>query len=235
MLVIPSVDIRRGRCVRLREGREEGEKVYGDPLEWARRWEREGARLLHVVDLDAAMGRGSNRELILNLLRGKRSGAQVGGGIRSLEVAEGYVRAGAERVVVGTSAVKDPGLVRELVKTLGGERVVAALDARGGRVVVEGWREETEREVVELAREMEELGVGCLLYTDVEADGTMRGIGRRTAEVLSRIRLPVILSGGVRSLEDVRRAKEAGAAGLIVGTALYEGRFTLREAMEVAE
>lgn len=235
MLVIPSVDIRRGRCVRLREGRVEGEKVYGNPLEWARRWEGEGARLLHVVDLDAAMGMGSNLELILDLLRGKRCRIQVGGGIRSLEVARRYLEGGAERVVVGTSAVKNPGLVKRLVEALGGERVVVALDSRGGKVVVEGWREETGREVVEVAKEMEELGVGCLLYTDVEADGTMRGIGGRVAEILSRIRLPVILSGGVRSLGDVRRAKEAGAAGLIVGTALYEGRFTLGEAMEVAE
>jgi phosphoribosylformimino-5-aminoimidazole carboxamide ribotide isomerase len=234
LLVIPSVDVLGGRCVRLRGGREEEKRVYGDPLEWARRWEEEGASLLHVVDLDAALGRGSNRELLLRLLRGRRARVQVGGGIRSVERAEEYVRAGAERVVVGTSAVKNPELVRRLVEVLGGERVVVALDARGGRVVVEGWREETGKDVVELAREMEEAGVGCLLYTDVEADGRMCGIGE-VGGILSRIRLPVILSGGVRSLEDVRRAKQAGAAGLIVGTALYEGRFTLREAMEVAE
>lgn len=219
--------------MRLRGGREEEERVYGDPLEWARRWEEEGASLLHVVDLDAALGRGSNRELLLRLLRERRARVQVGGGIRSVERAEEYVRAGAERVVVGTSAVKNPELVRRLVEVLGGERVVVALDARGGRVVVEGWREETGKDVVELAREMEEAGVGYLLYTDVEADGRMCGIGE-VKGILSRIRLPVILSGGVRSLEDVRRAKEAGAAGLIVGTALYERRFTLREAMEVA-
>jgi phosphoribosylformimino-5-aminoimidazole carboxamide ribotide isomerase len=234
LLVIPSVDVLEGRCVRLRGGREEEKRVYGDPLEWARRWEEEGASLLHVVDLDAALGRGSNRELLLRLLRGRRARVQVGGGIRSVERAEEYVRAGAERVVVGTSAVKNPELVRRLVEVLGGERVVVALDARGGRVVVEGWREETGKDVVELAREMEEAGVGYLLYTDVEADGRMCGIGE-VGGILSRIRLPVILSGGVRSLEDVRRAREAGAAGLIVGTALYEGRFTLREAMEVAE
>lgn len=235
MLVIPSVDIRGGRCVRLREGREEGERVYGDPLEWVRRWEEQGAPLVHVVDLDAAMGGGSNLRLILSLLGGRRSGIQVGGGIRSLEVARGYIEAGAKRVVVGTSAVKNPELVKRLVEALGGERVVVALDSRGGKVVVEGWKEETGWSPVELAREMERLGVGYLLYTEVEADGTMRGIGKKVGEILSRIRLPVILSGGVRSLEDVRRAKEAGAAGLIVGTALYEGRFTLREAMEVAE
>ncbi len=234
MLVIPSVDIRRGRCVRLRGGREEEERVYGDPLPWIERWEGEGARLLHVVDLDAAMGRGSNRGLILSLLRGRRAGVQVGGGIRSLQAAEEYVKGGAERVVVGTSAVKNPELVGRLVEVLGGERVVVAVDARGDRVVVEGWREETGKGVVELAREMEELGVGYLLYTNVEADGRMCGIGE-VRGLLSRIRLPVLLSGGVASLEDVRRAKEAGAAGLIVGTALYEGRFTLREAMEVAE
>ena len=233
MLVIPSVDIRRGRCVRLRGGREEEERVYGDPIAWARRWEEEGASLLHVVDLDAALGGGSNRELLLQLLKGRRSKVQVGGGIRSLETAREYVRAGGERVVVGTSAVKNPELVRKLVEALGGERVVVALDARGERVVVEGWKEETGKSVLELAREMEEIGVGCLLYTNVEADGRMCGIGE-VKEILSRIRLPVLLSGGVRSLEDVRRAREAGAAGLIVGTALYEGRFTLREALEVA-
>jgi phosphoribosylformimino-5-aminoimidazole carboxamide ribotide isomerase len=123
------------------------------------------------VDLDGAGGWGSTGSLLLRLLWGRRARVQVGGGIRSVERAEEYVRAGAERVVVGTSAVKNPELVRRLVEVLGGERVVVALDARGGRVVVEGWREETGKDVVELAREMEEAGVGYLLYTDVEASG----------------------------------------------------------------
>lgn len=235
MLVIPSVDILKGECVRLRRGREEEKKVYGDPLVWARKWEEEGANLLHVVDLDAALGKGNNRETVLRILGERRARVQVGGGVRTIRVAEEYVERGASRVVVGTSAVKDPGFVRELVERLGGERVVVALDSRGGKVVVGGWKEETGRDVVEVAREMEEMGVGCLLYTEVEADGTLCGIGEKVGEILSKIRLPVLLSGGVRSLEDVRKAKEAGAAGLIIGTALYEGRFTLREAMEVAE
>ncbi len=234
MLVIPSVDIRRGRCVQLVGGRPETERVYGDPVELAQRWVAGGATHLHVVDLDAAMDVGDNFTKVAEVLASVRVGVQVGGGVRTLERACELLGIGASRVILGTAAVKNPEFVRELLKPAGGKRVMVALDARSGKVAIEGWREQTEKSVLELAREFERMGVGSLLFTSVDVEGSMRGVAaREIRELVGAVKIPVFASGGVGSLDDVRIAREAGAAGLVVGMALYEGKFTLRQAMEV--
>ncbi|MDI6643209.1 MAG: 1-(5-phosphoribosyl)-5-[(5-phosphoribosylamino)methylideneamino]imidazole-4-carboxamide isomerase [Candidatus Hodarchaeaceae archaeon] len=235
MLVIPSVDIRRGRCVQLVGGRPETERVYGDPVELAQRWVAEGANYLHLVDLDAAMGTGDNFVKVAEVLANTRIGVEVGGGVRTLERANELLGIGADRVILGTAAVRNPGLVRELVELAGGARTMVALDSRSGKVAVEGWKEQTEKSVLELAREFERMGVGGLLFTSIDVEGSMRGIAaREIRELVNAVKIPVFASGGVGSLDDVRVAREAGAAGLVVGVALYEGRFTLKQAMEVA-
>lgn len=235
MLVIPSVDIRRGRCVQLVGGKPESEQVYGDPVERAQRWVAEGASYLHVIDLDAAMGTGDNFESVAEVLANVGVGVEVGGGVRTLERANELLGIGAERVILGTAAVKNPELVRQLVEMSGGERVVVALDSRSGRVTIEGWRAQTEKTALQLAKEFERMGVGSLLYTSVDVEGRMRGIAaRETQELVGAVKIPVFASGGVGTLDDVRIARETGAAGLVVGMALYERKFTLREAMEVA-
>ncbi len=234
MLVIPSVDIRRGRCVQLVGGKPETERVYGDPIELAQRWVAEGATHLHVVDLDAAMGVGDNFTKVAEVLANVRVGVQVGGGVRTLERACELLGIGASRVILGTAAVKNPEFVRELLKLAGGKRVMVALDARSGKVAIEGWREQTEKSVVELAREFERMGVGSLLFTSVDVEGSMRGVAaREIRELVGAVKIQVFASGGVGALDDVRIAREAGAAGLVVGMALYKGKFTLRQAMEV--
>jgi len=235
LLVIPSVDIRRGRCVQLVGGKPESEQVYGDPVERAQRWVAEGASYLHVIDLDAAMGTGDNFESVAEVLANVGVGVEVGGGVRTLERANELLGIGAERVILGTAAVKNPELVRQLVEMSGGERVVVALDSRSGRVTIEGWRAQTEKTALQLAKEFERMGVGSLLYTSVDVEGRMRGIAaRETQELVGAVKIPVFASGGVGTLDDVRIARETGAAGLVVGMALYERKFTLREAMEVA-
>lgn len=236
MWVIPSVDIRRGRCVQLVGGRPETERVYGDPVERAQRWVAEGARYLHIVDLDAAMGTGDNFRKVAEVLANVRVGIQVGGGIRTLDRACEFLGIGASRVILGTAAVKDPGLLMRLIKLAGSDRVMAALDSRSGRVAVEGWKEQTEKSVLGFARGLERMGVGSLLFTSVDVEGSMGGVAaREVKEVVSATKVPVFASGGVGSLEDVRMAREAGAAGLVIGMALYEGKFTLEQALEVAE
>lgn len=236
MLVIPSVDILKGRCVQLVGGRPETERVYGDPVEQAQRWVAEGASYLHVIDLDAAMGTGDNFESVAEVLANVRVGVEVGGGIRTFERANELLGIGADRVILGTAAVKNPELVRQLVEMAGGERVMVALDSRSGKVTIEGWRAQTERTAVQLAKEFERMGVGALLYTSVDVEGRMGGLAaRETQELVSAVRIPVFASGGVGSLEDVRAAREAGAAGLIVGMALYEKKFTLTQAIKEAE
>jgi phosphoribosylformimino-5-aminoimidazole carboxamide ribotide isomerase len=235
LLVIPSVDILKGRCVQLVGGRPETERVYGDPVEQAQRWVAEGVSYLHVIDLDAAMGIGDNFESVAEVLANVRVGVEVGGGIRTFERANELLGIGAERVILGTAAVKNPELVRHLVELAGGERVMVALDSRSGRVTIEGWRAQTGKTAIQLAKEFERMGVGSLLYTGVDVEGRMRGISvREIRELTNAVGIPVFASGGVGTLDDVRIARETGAAGLVVGMALYERKFTLREAMEVA-
>jgi phosphoribosylformimino-5-aminoimidazole carboxamide ribotide isomerase len=235
LLVVPSVDILKGRCVQLVGGRPETERVYGDPVEQAQRWVAEGASYLHVIDLDAAMGTGDNFESVAEVLANVRVGVEVGGGIRTFERANELLGIGADRVILGTAAVKNPELVKELAEMAGGERVMVALDSRSGKVTIEGWRAQTEKTAVQLAREFERMGVGALLFTSVDVEGRMSGLAaRETQELVRAVKIPVFASGGVGSLEDVRIARETGAAGLVIGMALYERKFTLREAMEVA-
>jgi phosphoribosylformimino-5-aminoimidazole carboxamide ribotide isomerase len=235
MLVIPSVDIRRGRCVQLVGGRPETEQVYGDPVEAAQRWIAEGARYLHLIDLDAAMGTGDNFNKIAEVLASVDVGVQVGGGIRSVERASELLGIGADRVILSTAAMEEPEVVRDLVELAGGARVMAAVDASSGRVVIRGWTTRTGKSVLEAAREFERMGVGSLLFTNVDVEGKMAGIvAGPIREVVRAVKIPVFAAGGAASIEDVRVAREAGAAGLVIGKALYEGKLTLRQAMEVA-
>ncbi len=236
MLVIPSIDIMRGKCVQLVGGRPGTERVFGEPAEIAQKWVAEGAEYLHVIDLDAAMGRGRNIEKVAEVMASVGVLVQVGGGIRTLEAAEEAIGIGAERVIVGTAAVRNPGFAKQLVDSIGGERVIVALDSRAGKVAVDGWKESTKKSPFEMAKDFEKMGVGAILFTVVDVEGSMRGISKdETRKMVETVNIPVIASGGVGTLDDVKYAKEAGAAALVVGMALYEHKFTLQEAAEVAK
>jgi phosphoribosylformimino-5-aminoimidazole carboxamide ribotide isomerase len=235
LIVIPSVDIMKGRCVQLVGGKPGSGRTYGDPVDMAQRWVEEGASYLHVIDLDAAMGTGDNIKSVAEVINNVGVGVEVGGGIRTLERAREILEIGADRVILGTAAVKEPELVKELVKSVGGARVMVALDSRSGKVTIEGWQAQTEKTAPRLAKQFEGMGVRSLLYTIVDVEGRMGGIAvRETRELVKAVKIPVFASGGVGTLEDVKAAREAGAAGLVVGMALYERKFKLREAMEVA-
>ena len=234
MEVIPAIDIKSGRCVRLYQGDYGKETVFSEnPVEVAGRWEEEGAPRLHVVDLDgAATGHPVNSETIGAIAAQVRIPLQVGGGVRSIEAAERLFAIGVERVVLGTAAVRDPDLVGRLSGDWGKERVVVAVDARGGRVAVAGWKEDTSMDPCELVLRMEALGAGRFLYTDISRDGTLTepdfdGIG---ALVRASGR-PVLASGGVSRAEHLVRLAAVGAEGAIVGVALYTGTIDLREAL----
>jgi phosphoribosylformimino-5-aminoimidazole carboxamide ribotide isomerase len=235
MIVMPAIDIRGGRCVRLVQGDFSRETTYGDdPAEQASRFEGEGARWIHVVDLDGALqGAPINLHVVQAVRSAVRCSLQFGGGIRSLETAERVLAAGADRVVLGTRLLSEGA--RELLKALG-DRAVAGLDARHRMVAVRGWTESSPEDLVEFARKTAELGARRLAVTDVGRDGTMEGPNLAlVAEVLDAVSVPVIASGGVGSLEDLRALRVLGDRGLeavIVGRALYEGRFTLAEAVE---
>ncbi|MDQ3662483.1 MAG: 1-(5-phosphoribosyl)-5-[(5-phosphoribosylamino)methylideneamino]imidazole-4-carboxamide isomerase [Actinomycetota bacterium] len=231
--VYPAVDISQGRCVRLLQGRFGSETVYSeDPAEVAASFCRAGAAWLHVVDLDGARtGEPQNRELLVEVVRSAKCPVQASGGVRSAADVDELLSAGAARVVLGTVAIEDPDTLAALCRDQG-ERIAVSLDARGGLLQSHGWTVGTGTSVLEVVAEVSELGVWGFVYTNVDRDGTMAGpdlVGLQA--VLDAGALPVIASGGIGSLEEVRAVAERGAAGAIVGRALYEGTFTIPEAM----
>jgi phosphoribosylformimino-5-aminoimidazole carboxamide ribotide isomerase len=233
MEVIPAVDIRGGRCVRLYQGDYDRETVFSeDPVAMARHWERLGAPRLHVVDLDGARaGQPVNDHIIAELLSAIAIPVQVAGGIRQLDVVGRYLEVGADRVVLGTAAVHDQPLVGRACATFR-EAVVVAVDARRGRVATAGWREASREAPEGLMRRLEELGVPRFIFTDISRDGTLRGPNFTAIERLVRaFQTPVIASGGVSTVEHLRRLAKLGVEGAIVGRALYDGGLELSEAL----
>jgi phosphoribosylformimino-5-aminoimidazole carboxamide ribotide isomerase len=240
MLVIPAVDIKEGRCVRLRQGRMDDETVYAaNPAEAAKRWEQAGARLLHVVDLDGAVGGApKNRRVVQELAKAVSIPVQVGGGIRSLETIEDYLASGISRVILGTAAVLQRSLVAESCQKFP-KAVLAGIDATDGWVAVDGWKTVTKQRAMDLARDLEGAGLAGIIYTDISRDGMLAGPNldavRRMVESVST---PVIASGGVSTLEDLKALRELeplGLSGVIVGKALYDGKLDLAEALSAVE
>jgi phosphoribosylformimino-5-aminoimidazole carboxamide ribotide isomerase len=237
MIVIPAVDILDGKCVRLVRGDPSRSKVYySNPVEAALLLEEQGAELIHLIDLDAALGSGQNMETIKNVLESISVNVQIGGGIRTLEKADALLNLGAYRVIFGTAAVNNPRLVEEAVRQHGSESVAVAIDEKDGKVVVHGWKNLSEVDYLDLARTFEEMGVGALIFTPISVDGTLKGpVIEKTVKLVEAVKVPVVASGGVASLRDLVALTETGVEGVVVGTALYEKRFTLKEALEAVK
>ncbi|MGB9802315.1 1-(5-phosphoribosyl)-5-[(5-phosphoribosylamino)methylideneamino]imidazole-4-carboxamide isomerase [Desulfofundulus sp.] len=239
MLIIPAIDLRAGKCVRLVEGRLDRETVYSDdPVAVARLWEDQGARWLHVVDLDGAFtGEPKNWDIIRSILSAVRIPVQVGGGIRDMTVIERLLELGAARVILGTVAIINPGLVAEACARYG-ESIVVGIDARNGKVAIEGWGVTAEKNALELAAEMKALGVKRVVFTDIWRDGTLKGPNLSVVEEVARsTQLKIIASGGVSNLADLQALKAMeplGVEAVIIGKALYAGTINLRDALEIA-
>lgn len=237
MLVIPAIDLHRGRCVRLYQGDPNRETVYGNnPVEVALQWEELGAKMLHLVDLDGAFtGHSKNRKVICLIAEELRIPLQLGGGIRSEQAAEKAFSAGVSRIILGTLAIENPGLANRLVRDYG-ERVLVGIDSRKGMVAVKGWTESSEVKTVELAKRIEEWGIKEVIYTDIQKDGTMQGPDLSgLEEIIEGTGLKVIVSGGISSLDDLQSLKPYGSRlkGVIIGKALYSNQLTLPDAMAV--
>ncbi len=240
MLVIPAIDLRQGKCVRLTQGRKEAVTVYdGDPVKVAEDFERDGARLLHVVDLDGAFSESNkrNRDVLRELVRAVSIPVQFGGGLRSTEDIEQVIGLGVARVVIGTLAVESPGALAKIVRQFGVERVAVGIDARNGQVVTRGWETEEQVSALTLARQVATGGVERIIYTDVQRDGMLTGVNiDQTRLIADASGLKITASGGVASLEDLDRLRAVSHFGVdsaIVGKALYEGRFTLPDAIAI--
>lgn len=239
MIIVPAIDLRGGQVVRLRQGQLQQETVYGsDPADAARRWEGEGAERLHVVDLDAAISGKPQFDAVESIIGAVEIPVEVGGGLRVLEYAMRYRARGADRVIFGTAAVSDPSVVQEAVR-LWPDAVAVALDAKNGQVAVAGWKEVTSVGALDLAAQVKAWGVPRIQYTDVVRDGMLVGPNVGGIEQLAKASgLKITAAGGISTLDDLRRVSALAAWGVdevIVGKALYEGRFGIAEARAALE
>jgi phosphoribosylformimino-5-aminoimidazole carboxamide ribotide isomerase len=239
VILYPAIDLKGGVCVRLKRGDMRDATVFNhDPAAQARTFEAAGFSWLHVVDLDgAATGRAGNAQAVKAILSAVRMPVQLGGGIRTLAQLSAWLDAGVARIVLGTVAVRDPPMVREACRRFPG-RIAVGIDARGGRVAIEGWSKSGEIGAQSLARRCVDAGASTIIYTDIDRDGMMRGVNVQATAILARaISAPVIASGGVSSIDDIRALKAestSGIAGAIIGRALYDGNMDPRAALEAA-
>lgn len=238
MLVIPAIDLQNGNCVRLSQGRKETATVYdSDPVKVARDFELAGARMLHVVDLDAAFSdsHSPNRRLLLQIIKAITIPVQFGGGLRTVDDVKAVFETGVGRAIVGTLAVESPQILEQLVQLFSGDRIAVGIDAKDGEVMVRGWETQGKIRAVDLAQAVARAGVERIIYTDVNNDGMLTGLNLEQTLLLARESgLKVTASGGVSSLEDLKQLKALSAFGVdsvIVGKALYEGRFSFAEAL----
>ena len=234
MEIVPAIDLRGGRCVRLFQGDFDQETVFSDdPLATALSWQEQGGHRLHLVDLDGAVqGKPVHLEVISSIVRGLDIPVQVGGGIRGLADAEAWLETGVDRVVIGTAAVRDPDMVQAVCRRHGSQRVVVSVDAKDGLVALQGWTEASTVTVLQLAHRMCQIGVVRLLYTDISRDGTLTGPDYQiNAQLVAETGLAVLASGGVASIEHIKELLPTGVEGVIVGRALYTGAVSLPEAV----
>ena len=241
MIIIPAIDLRGGRCVRLKQGRAEDETVYCEnPVAAARRWVDEGAEMLHIVNLDGAMNLddSANLKALARILPEVNIPVQFGGGVRSIDDVRRLDELGATRIVIGTTAIENPVLLQHIADEFG-STVVVGIDAREGKVALRGWEKISDINAVDLALKVGEMGVERIVYTDIARDGMMSGVNLdATREIAKASGLKVTASGGVATLDDIRALKELeefGVDSVIVGKALYEGSFSLEEALDAAE
>jgi phosphoribosylformimino-5-aminoimidazole carboxamide ribotide isomerase len=242
VLIIPAIDLKDGRCVRLKQGDMSTATVFSDdPVAMAKHWAAEGAKRLHVVDLNGAVaGRPKNEKVIRDIVAavGEKLQIQLGGGIRDLDTIESYIDAGVSLVVIGTAAVKNPGFLSDAAYAFPGH-IIAGLDAKDGKVAVEGWSKMTGHDVVDLAKKYEEFGIEALIYTDIGRDGMLSGVNiEATLKLAQAIKTPIIASGGLSSIKDVEavcKLVPEGIIGAIAGRALYEGKLDLKKAQAAAD
>lgn len=234
--VIPAIDLKSCKCVQLVQGKIESEIISIDnPVEVASNFIENGARTLHLIDLDGAFkGVRENALIIEDIIDNCRSDVsiQIGGGIRSLENVEYLLDIGANKVILSTAAMENPYLIKELAFAFGSECIIVALDAKDGNISIKGWTENTGITPIEMGKKFEELGAGSLLFTNIDSEGLMQGITTKpTKELVESVKIPVIASGGVTTIDDIISFKEIGAKGVVIGSALYTNKFSLENAI----
>ncbi|MFA4876709.1 MAG: 1-(5-phosphoribosyl)-5-[(5-phosphoribosylamino)methylideneamino]imidazole-4-carboxamide isomerase [Methanoregula sp.] len=233
MRIFPAVDILGGRCVQLVQGKRESATAYGNPLDCATRWLDAGADALHVINLDGAFGTAArNAGLISELIKKTGVEIELGGGIRSIQDAKQWLDTGVSRIIISTLATQEPECIRTLSEEFGSDRIMAGVDAKGGQIAVHGWQE-TAGDYLVWAKRFEELGAGSLLYTNVDVEGLQQGVRfEPVRKLIDHVKIPVVVAGGVSGRPDVAGLRAAGAWGAVLGSALYSGKISLKDALE---
>lgn len=234
MIIIPAVDIKHGKCVQLVQGEPGTEQIELDnPAEVAKQWELKGAKRLHIVDLDGALGSGENIEIVHDIIENTTVPIQMGGGIRTKENVKNLLDAGIQTVIIGTMAIKNPDIIKELSDEYGSERICVSLDSKDNRVVTHGWTESTDKTPLEYAQIFEDKGAGSILFTNVDVEGLLGGINiEPVKELLENISIPIIYSGGITSLDDLKTLSDLGTDYVVIGSALYKGLIEFEDALE---
>lgn len=238
MRLYPAIDLKDGKCVRLVQGDYNAVTVFGDtPSEMAKRWEKEGGSYIHLVDLDGAKeGRSINEAAIKSIIEAVDIPVELGGGIRTLSQIEEKLALGVDRIILGSAAVRDKALVKKAIDRFGSDKIVVGVDAKEGRVAIEGWLEVTDISAVDFCLALKKLGVKTIIYTDIAKDGMMQGPNvEETKRLVEATGLRIVASGGVATLEDLQAVEEAGVEGAIIGKALYLGAIDLKEAVGLFE
>lgn len=238
MLIIPAIDIKDGKCVRLTQGRMDAETIYSlEPVQVARKWEKDGAKLIHLVDLDGAVeGTPKNRETLKQIFTSINTPVEIGGGIRDIGTIEFYLGfKQVERLVIGTKALENPSFITQVCKRFP-QRIAVGIDARDGFVATRGWLNITSTKAVDLAKRFEDIGIACIIYTDIKRDGMLQGPNiLAIKEMKENIKIPVIASGGVSSIKDIEGLRDIDVYGVIIGKALYTGAVDLGSAIRLTQ
>lgn len=234
MIIIPAVDLKNGKCVQLVQGEPGTEQVIIDnPDEVAMNWIQKGAKRLHVVDLDGALGSGENLNIVKKIIEKSQVPVQMGGGIRTLDDAKKLLDAGITTVIIGTMAIKNPEYIEQLSEEYGSERICVSLDSKDNKVVTHGWTEFTDKSPLEYAKIFEEKGAGSILFTNVDVEGLLKGIDLKPVKgLLSNLSIPIIYSGGITSLDDLKVLYDLGTDYVVIGSALYKGVINFEDTIQ---
>ena len=234
MLIMPAVDIRNGKCVQLIQGRPGSEMVeIENPEKVAKYWQDLGTRNLHIIDLDGTIDGNASFDVIKKILKEVSVPIQLGGGIRSVEYAQKLLDLDVERVIIGTMGIKHPEIITALSDEYGKDRIMISLDSKDNRVVIKGWQEKIDKSPVELSEEFRDYGAGSILFTNVDVEGLLSGFNTEPVEDLKKsVDLPIVYSGGITSIEDVKKLNTSGVEGIVIGSALYTNKIDLREALK---
>lgn len=235
MLIMPAVDIKNGKCVQLVQGKPGTEQVIIDnPEKVAKKWEYEGAEIIHVIDLDGALETKDNLNTIKKILDEVTVPIQLGGGIRSIDYAKELLNLDIERLIIGTMAINDPNTIKQLSNEFGSERIMVSLDSKDSKVVIKGWKEKIDKAATEISQEFQEAGAGSILFTNVDVEGLLEGFDIQPAiDLVNSVDIPIVYSGGITTIKDIENLTKTGVKGVVIGSALYKDKISLKNALKL--